>query len=327
MKGITDVPGILVGHVTDLDAVTGCTVILCGNNAAGGVDVRGSATGSIELDALHPGHVAQNVHAIVLAGGSAFGLEASCGVRRALERRGVGFNTGAAHVPIVPGAILYDLSLGKADVRPTREMGEKAVAAASDAAVEEGNVGAGTGASVGKMFGMGRAMKSGIGSASLTLGSGVMVGALVAVNALGDVLDPATNKIVAGARMSATSREFVDSAAAMRHGSAPNPGFRGNTTLAVVATNAKLDRVQTNKLAALAGIGVTRTISPVNTMSDGDITFALSLGNEQASVDSVGAAAAEALAMAVLRAVRAAKTALRLALLNLIDQRQKNVIP
>jgi L-aminopeptidase/D-esterase-like protein len=213
------------------------------------------------------------------------------------------------HVPIVPGAILYDLGIGKPGVRPNREMGEKAVEAATDAAVEEGNVGAGTGATVGKMFGMAQSMKSGIGSASITLGSGVMVAALVAVNALGDVIDPAVNKIIAGARLSATSREFVDSAAVLRHGGVQGPGFRGNTTLAVVATNARLDRVQTNKLAALASIGVTRTISPVNTMSDGDITFAISLGKEQASVDAVGSAASEALAMAVLRAVRAAKTA------------------
>jgi L-aminopeptidase/D-esterase-like protein len=309
MKGLTDVPGIQVGHATDTEALTGCTVILCGNNAVGGVDVRGSATGSVELETLHPGHVAQNVHAIILAGGSAFGLEASAGVRRILERRGIGFNTGAARVPIVPGAILYDLGIGKAGVRPTREMGEKAVEAATDAAVEEGNVGAGAGATVGKLFGMRQAMKSGVGSASLTLGSGVMVAAIVVVNAVGDVIDPATNKIIAGARVSATSRDFIDSAAALRHATVASPGFRGNTTLAVVATNAKLDRVQTNKIAALASIGVTRTISPVNTMSDGDITFALSVGNEQASVDSVGVAASEALAMAVLRAVRAAKTA------------------
>src|SRR5580700_2751110 len=202
MKGLTDVPGIQVGHATDADALTGCTVILCGSNAVGGVDVRGSATGSVELDTLHPGHVAQNVHAIILAGGSAFGLEASAGVRRILERRGIGFNTGDARVPIVPGAILYDLGIGKAGVRPTREMGEKAVEAATDAAVEEGNVGAGAGATVGKLFGMRQAMKSGIGSASLTLGSGVMVAALVVVNAVGDVIDPSTNKIIAGARVS-----------------------------------------------------------------------------------------------------------------------------
>jgi L-aminopeptidase/D-esterase-like protein len=309
MKGLTDVPGILVGHITDAQALTGCTVILCGNDAVGGVDVRGSATGSCEIDVLSPGHVAANVHAITLAGGSAFGLEAACGVRRALEKRGVGLAFGGAHVPIVSGAILFDLGIARAGVRPDREMGEKAVGAASDLAVAEGNVGAGTGATVGKIFGMKQAMKSGIGSASLTLGSGVMVGALVAVNALGDVIDPERGRIVAGARQSPESREFVNSAAAMRHGTGPASVGRGNTTLAVVATNARFDKVQTNKIASLASLGVARTISPVNTMSDGDMTFAISVGREQASVDAVGVAAAEALAMAVLRAVRAAKSA------------------
>jgi L-aminopeptidase/D-esterase-like protein len=309
MKGLTDVPGILVGHATDTSALTGCTVILCGTEAVGGVDVRGSATGSCELETLNPGHVAPNVHAIVLSGGSAFGLESTCGVRNILEKRGVGFDTRVAKVPIVPGAILFDLGIGRADVRPGREMGEKAVLAANAGTVAEGNVGAGTGATVGKLFGMKQAMKSGIGSASLTLGSGVMVAALVAVNAVGDVIDPETGRIVAGARKSPQSREFVNSAAAMRHGLGDNtPPLRRNTTLAVVATNARLDRVQTNKLAALASLGVARTISPVNTMQDGDITFAISLGKEHASVDEVGVAAAEALAMAVLRAVRAAKT-------------------
>ncbi len=308
MKGLTDVPGIRVGHVTDADAHTGCTVILCGPDAVGGVDVRGSATGSSELDALSPGHVTAFIDAIVLAGGSAFGLEAACGVRRALEKRGIGFDTGVARVPIAPSAILFDLGIGKPDVRPGREMGEKAVAAASDGPVQEGNVGAGTGCTVGKLFGMKQAMKSGIGSASLTLGNGAIVAALVAVNALGDVIDPETGKVVAGARKSADSREFVGSAAAMRHG-VGGPQFRGNTTLAVVATNVKLDKVQTNKLAALASIGVARTISPVNTMADGDITFAISLGQEKASIDAVGIAASEALAMAVLRAVRSARTA------------------
>jgi L-aminopeptidase/D-esterase-like protein len=310
MNGLTDVPGILVGHATDTSALTGCTVILCGNEAVGGVDVRGSATGSCELETLHPGHVAPNVHAIVLSGGSAFGLESTCGVRNALEKRGVGFDTRVAKVPIVPGAILFDLGIGRADVRPGREMGEKAVMAAHGGPVAEGNVGAGTGATIGKLFGMKQAMKSGIGSASLTLGSGVMVGALVAVNAVGDVIDPETGKIVAGARKSPQSREFINSAAAMRHGLGDSTQpFRRNTTLAVVATNARLDRVQMNKLAALASIGAVRTISPVNTMQDGDITFAISAGKERASVDEVGVAAAEALAMAVLRAVRAAKTA------------------
>jgi L-aminopeptidase/D-esterase-like protein len=308
MKGFTDVPGILVGHASDLVALKGCTVVLCGTEAVGGVDIRGSATGSCELDTLNPGHVAPNVHAIVLSGGSAFGLETTCGVRNFLEKRGVGYDTGVARVPIVPGAILFDLGIGSAHVRPTREMGEKAALAANAGAVIEGNVGAGTGASVGKIFGMKQAMKSGIGSASLTLGNGVVVAALVAVNALGDVIDPSNGQIVAGARKSPTSREFANSAAVMRHGdSTPRRG--GNTVIGIVATNARLDRVQINKLAALGSLGVVRTISPVNTMADGDITFAISLGKERASVDEVGVAAAEAMAMAVLRAVRAAKTA------------------
>jgi L-aminopeptidase/D-esterase-like protein len=307
MKGLTDVPGILVGHATDAVALTGCTVVLCGTEATGGVDIRGSATGTCELDTLSPGHVAQNVHAIVLSGGSAFGLETTCGVRNFLEKRGIGYKAGVARVPIVPGAILFDLGIGSAQVRPGREMGEKAAMAANNGPVPEGNVGAGTGATAGKIFGMKQAMKAGIGSASLTLASGVVVAALVAVNPLGDVIDPASGRIVAGARKSPESRDFANTAAMMRHGLPPAGG--GHTMLAVVATNARLDRVQTNKLAALGSLGVARTISPVNTMSDGDITFAISLGKEKASVDEVGIAAAEAMAIAVLRAVRAAKTA------------------
>jgi L-aminopeptidase/D-esterase-like protein len=308
MKGLTDVPGILVGHATDAVALTGCTVILCGTDAVGGVDIRGSATGSCEIDTLNPGHVAPNVHAIVLSGGSAFGLETTCGVRNLLEKRGIGYNAGVTHVPIVPGAILFDLGIGTPHVRPTREMGEKAALAASDGPVGEGNIGAGTGATVGKIFGMKQAMKSGIGTASVLLGSGIVVSALIAVNALGDVIDPASGHIIAGARVSPASRAFANSAAMMRHGGSTPPGG-GHTVIGVVATNARLDRVQTNKLAALGSLGVARTISPINTMSDGDITFAISLGKERASVDEVGVAAADAVAMAVLRAVRSAKSA------------------
>ncbi len=307
MKGLTDVPGLLVGHATDAVALKGCTVILCGTEAVGGIDIRGSATGSCELETLNPGAIAPNVHAIVLSGGSAFGLETTCGVRNFLEKRGIGYDAGVARVPIVPGAILFDLGIGSAHVRPTREMGEKAASSANAGPVAEGNVGAGTGATVGKIFGMRQAMKSGIGTASLTLGSGVVVAALVTVNPLGDVIDPSNGQIVAGARKSPTSREFANSAAMMRHGL--NPPSGGHTVIGIVATNARLDRVQTNKLAALGSLGVARTISPVNTMADGDITFAISLGKERASVDEVGVAAAEAMAMAVLRAVRSAKTA------------------
>ena len=213
MKGLTDVPGILAGHATDPAALTGCTVVLCGAEAVGGVDIRGSATGSCELDTLHPGHVAPNVHAIVLSGGSAFGLETTCGVRNLLEKRGIGYNAGVTHVPIVPGAILFDLGIGSAHVRPTREMGEKAALAANAGPVTEGNAGAGTGATVGKILGMKTAMKSGLGTASVMLGNGAIVAAMVAVNALGDVIDPQTGRIIAGARESAASREFANSAA------------------------------------------------------------------------------------------------------------------
>ena len=310
MKGLTDVPGIRVGHASDHEALTGCTVVLCGPGAVGGVDVRGSATGSCELETLNPGHVAANVDAIVISGGSAFGLEASCGVRIALEKQGVGFRTSVAMVPIVPAAILFDLGIGRADIRPGMAMGQKAVEAATDAAVVEGNVGAGTGATVGKINGMRQAMKSGIGSASATLGNGVVVAALVAVNAWGDVIDPANGKVVAGARKSPESREFADSAMVLRH-QAPSTAatpFRGNTTLAIVATNAGLNKTQTNKLASLASLGIARSIAPVNTMGDGDITFAISQGNQRATVDAVGSLASEVLAQAVLRAVRAAKS-------------------
>src|SRR6202166_4043624 len=187
MKGLTDIPGIRVGHASDFDALTGCTVILCDGGAVAGVDIRGSATGTEEMDVMSPGHVADRVHGVVFAGGSAFGLEAASGVRRYLEKKGVGFDTGAAKVPIVPCAILYDLGIGKAGVRPTREMGEAAAAAATSDAVKEGAVGAGTGATVGKILGMRQAMKSGVGSSTVTLPGGVMVSSLAAVNAFGDV--------------------------------------------------------------------------------------------------------------------------------------------
>jgi len=310
MKGLTDIPGIRVGHVSDYDGLTGCTVILCEGGAVAGGDIRGSASGTEEFPTLDPGHITPRVHAVVLAGGSAFGLEAASGVRRYLEQKGVGFETGAAKVPIVPCAILYDLGIGKAGARPTREMGEAAAAAATPEAVKEGAVGAGTGATVGKIFGMRLAMKSGIGSATVALeGSyaGVLVAALAAVNAFGDVVDPATGKIVAGARRSASSREFADTAQALKRGA--RGGFRGqNTTLVVVATNARITKVEAKKLAEQAQLGVARAIRPVNTMSDGDVVIALSLGEAKAGVNALGVAAAEAVSEAILRAVRLAPT-------------------
>ncbi len=305
MKGLTDIPGIRVGHASDFDALTGCTAILCERGAVGGVDIRGSATGTAEIDTLAPGHVTSHIHAIVLSGGSAFGLEASAGVRRFLGQHGIGFDTGVAKVPIVPSAILFDLGIGKAGVRPGREMGEAAAAAATDHAVAEGCVGAGTGATVGKLRGMKQAMKSGIGSYTVELADGVLVSALVAVNALGDVRDPATGQLVAGARVSEASMELADAARAMLAGK--TGGFGGNTNLAVVATNALLTKVQANKLAALASIGVVRAISPVNTMADGDVTFAMAIGDKRVNIDVLGVGAIEAVEQAILRAVRLAR--------------------
>jgi L-aminopeptidase/D-esterase-like protein len=306
MKGLTDIPGLRVGHVSDYDAITGCTAILCEKGAVAGVDIRGSASGTEDTPALDPLHQDENIHGILLAGGSAFGLEAVSGVRRYLERRGAGVKFGGHTIPIVAGAILFDLGIGKGNVRPTMAMGEAAASAAGTDAVAEGCVGAGTGATVGKIRGMGQAMKSGIGSFTVTMPGGVLVAALVAVNAFGDIRDPATGKILAGARTAPESREFLNTDRAML-ASAPD-GSSHNTTLTVVATNAKLTKVQAQKLAQFASLGVARAISPVNTTYDGDTTFALSVGEAAANLNSLGSAAAEAVAQAILRGVRMAKT-------------------
>src|SRR5581483_471989 len=304
MKGLTEIAGLRFGHASDYEALTGCTVILCDGGAVGGVDVRGSASGSEEIGTLDPGHITEKIDGIVLSGGSAFGLEAASGVRRFLEQRGVGFATGAALVPIVPCAILYDLGIGKAAVRPTREMGEAAAAAATDGPVKEGAVGAGTGATVGKLFGMRQAMKSGIGSATVAIGHGVAVSALAAVNAFGDVRDPTTGKLLAGARRAPDSADLANTELQMRQGVVPRGFGRRNTTLAVVATNARLTKVGARKLAQLAGLALARTIYPVHTMFDGDIVFALSKGDAQADINILGIAAADALAQAIVRAVK-----------------------
>jgi L-aminopeptidase/D-esterase-like protein len=245
---------------------------------------------------------------VCLAGGSAFGLEAASGVRRWLGNKGIGFPTGAARVPLVVGAILYDLGIGKADVRPTREMGSAAAEAATDGDVEEGCIGAGTGATVGKVFGMRNAMKSGIGSFSMRVGpGGAIVAALAAVNAYGDIVHPRTRTIIAGARKGPDSREFANSAESIKNGA--KGGFPGaNTTLIVVATNAKLTKPQATKLAQLGQQGVVQAISPVHTVNDGDTVFALSCGSETVDVTALGITAAEVVAEAITRAARFART-------------------
>ena len=307
-KGLTDVPGIRVGHATDYEAVTGCTAIICESGAVAGIDVRGSATGHEELDLFNPLHLTQQIHAICLSGGSAFGLESASGVRRWLEKKGIGFPTGYAKVPLVGGAILYDLGIGKADVRPGRESGFAAAEAATDAAVAEGCVGAGTGATVGKLNGMKNAMKGGIGSASARLGnSSAVVGALAAVNAWGDVIHPRTRTIIAGTRTTPDGREFADSAELLRKGRRSS-GLGGNTTLVVVATSAGLTKIQATKLAQLAQHGLVHTISPVHSIQDGDTVFALSTGKETAEFSALGVIAADVVAEAIVRAVTMAWT-------------------
>ncbi len=318
-NSIVDIPGIEVGHATDLDALTGCTVILCRKGAVGGVDVRGGAPGTRETDLLNPLNLVEKVHAVVLAGGSAYGLDAASGVMRYLEEQGIGFDTGAAKVPIVPAAILYDLALGSAKVRPDADMGYRAAESASAESCPEGNVGAGTGATVGKIFGMKSAMKSGLGSSCVDAGGGVLVGALVAVNAFGDVVDPHTGDILVGARSTqlgplhlGAEGYFANTLETMRTFTGRTVmGFatKSNTVIGVVATNAHLEKVGAAKVAQMAHDGLARVIRPAHTMLDGDTIFALSTGNKNADVTTVGAFAAEAMTEAILRAVQAAESA------------------
>lgn len=242
----------------------------------------------------------------MLSGGSAYGLEAASGVRRYLDRKGVGYAFGGLVIPIVPAAILFDLGIGDGHIRPTREMGEAAAAAATADVVAEGCVGAGTGATVGKLLGMKHAMKGGLGTYTVTLPNGVLVSAMVAVNALGDVRDPSNRKIIAGTRVSPDALEFADSEVLLMRGDHLAAG--GNTTLAVVATDAKLTKPEATKLAQFASIGITRTISPVNTTKDGDLVFALSIGDKTAGINALGLAAVNALSEAILRAVKTAKS-------------------
>jgi L-aminopeptidase/D-esterase-like protein len=305
---LTAVPGIRVGHATDAVGLTGCTVILCdgpaGMGAVGGVDQRGGAPGTRETDLLRPLHLVQHVHAVLLAGGSAFGLAAADGVMRYLRERGVGFDAGVARVPIVPAAILFDLAVGRADVYPDADMGYAACLAASEAPVPEGNVGVGTGCTAGKALGSRGASRTGLGSAAAELAGGLVVAALIAVNPFGDVVDE-DGRILAGTH--GPDGRLADTMAVLRRMAGPSassgsgPAAGGATVIGVVATNARLDKESANKVAQMAHDGLARAIRPAHTMFDGDTIFALATGQIDADVNLVGAYAAEVVAQAIRR--------------------------
>ena len=306
---ITRVAGIEVGHFTDTRRPTGCTVVIAREGAVAGVDVRGAAPGTRETDLLHPSNLVDKVHAIMLAGGSAWGLEAATGAVRWLEARGVGLDVAVGRLPIVPAAVLFDLLVGDMRIRPDAAAGYAACAAASSADPAEGNVGAGAGAVVGKVFGIQHAMKGGVGTASVTV-DGVTVGALIACNALGDVIDPDTAQVMAGARTD-DGRALRDTRRALLRGQPPQPLLAGtNTTIGVVATDAILTKVQAHRLAIAAHDGLARSINPVHTMSDGDTLFSLGTGRAGKSLGMMVLAtmAAEATARATARAVQAARS-------------------
>ena len=318
LDSLTDVRGLRVGHHTDTRRPTGCTVVLTPEGAVAGVDVRGAAPGTRETELLAPLNAVEQVHAIMLAGGSAFGLDAAGGVMRWLEERGHGVLVGPVQreglqrrgirVPIVPAAILFDLWLGDMTIRPDAASGYAACEAASDAPVAQGNVGAGAGCAIGKLFGIGRAMRGGLGSASVTV-DGITVGALVAVNAIGDVVDPATGRVIAGAR-TADGDALFGTMQALRRGELSAPTQVGAaTTLGIVATDAVLTKAQAGKLAQMAHDGFARAINPVHTMADGDTIFALATGatGRGANLTLLGALAADVVATAIVRAAHAAR--------------------
>ena len=306
--GLTAVSGLKVGHFTLSERPTGCTVVLVEGGAVGGVDVRGGSPGTSETDLLDPVNTVQEVHGVVLSGGSAFGLDARSGVMRYLDEKGVGYRMGTIVVPIVVAAAIYDLSVGgNPRIRPDAECGYRAASHASTETSAEGNVGAGAGATVGKIRGMSRAMRGGVGTASITLDNGLTVAALVTVNAVGDIIDPATGSVIAGVR-TADGLRLADARVLLREGTSNALQGGANTTLGVVATNAKLTKAEATKVAQMAQDGLARTIYPAHTPGDGDTVFSLATGtfSGTASVLTIGALAAEVMAEAIVRAVRAA---------------------
>ncbi len=307
-NSLVDLPGLQVGHWTHAEGGTGCTVVLCPEGATAGVDVRGGGPGTRETDLLRPECRVEQVHAVLLAGGSAFGLAAADGVMRWLAERGFGYDVGIARVPLVPAAVLFDLAVGDPDRRPDAAAGYAACAAASREAVAQGSIGAGSGATVGKGMGLARASRGGLGMASLATEGGLIVAALAVVNAYGNVHDPATGQVVAGVRRldaAGACTGFVDAVELLAEGERPEFN-RSNTTLAVVATNGRLAKSEANKVAQMAHDGLARAIRPVHTGIDGDVVFALACGDVTTNCDAVGALAADAVAQAIVNGVRAA---------------------
>jgi L-aminopeptidase/D-esterase-like protein len=310
VNAITDIPGIRVGHASDFKALTGCTVILCEEGAIGGVDIRGTATGTRQIDAFTHLHLVDKIHAVLLSGGSAFGLDAAGGVMAYLEEKGKGFDVIKTKVPIVPAAIIFDLGIGDSRVRPDYKMGYEACLNASER-VEEGSVGVGTGATVGKLFGIDRAMKGGVGTASMRGPNGLMVGALVVVNAFGDIIDPMSHQILAGARRSKESFRFANSSKWMKQGVtrkefgsiASSKSVAFNTTLGVIATNANLSKKEIHQVSQIAHSGLVKMISPIHSTFDGDLVFAISYGKKKADVNTIGLLGESALMDSVKRAI------------------------
>lgn len=305
---ITDVPGILVGHEENKDAKTGCTVVLSKAGAVAGVDVRGFAPGTRETDLMRPGNMVDRVHGILLTGGSAYGLDAAGGIMEYLEEEGVGFDTGSALVPIVGGAVIYDLDLGDASIRPDKAMGYSACKNASKDPVKEGSLGAGTGASVGKILGPDNAMKGGIGSASIELAEGIFVGGIFVVNAFGDIFDYKEDAIIAGAR-DPQKGEFINTSEYLLNMAGQINSKLGNTTIGVIATNANINREEANSLASIAHDGLALSIKPVHTKLDGDTVFVLATGNQDKDTKMdlllLGNAVVEVTRRAIINAVKA----------------------
>lgn len=303
---ITRVQGFLVGHAHDFERVTGCTVILCPPGTVAAADVRGSAAGSRQMDALIGLHIVEEVQGVCIAGGSAFGLDAAGGVMAFLEERGRGFDVGITQVPIVPTAVIYDLAVGDCRGRPDKSMGYAACLAAQGQVQGDGNVGAGLGASVGKLFGVQQATKGGLGTSFLEGPQGLVVGALAVVNAFGDVVDPGAGAILAGARQAPDSYEFADTVRMIRQGIIKRQFGELNTTIGVVATNARLSREQAQKIAQMGHNALARCIRPVHTLFDGDVVFTLANPTVSADVHTVGVLAEAALEEAILSAIKSA---------------------